>query len=341
MFSWKKIRHHFETALCRLLAWWVPHLTRQSCIHLANGIGRVAFMLDRRGRELAMANVRCALGPSITDARRSEIVEASYRNFARTMVDLFWSPALVRPQNRHWLRSKGWEYLRTRLDREERGAVLLTLHFGNWEWASLASSWNMMPCLAVAETFKNPGLDDLFKSLREVNGQTIIPQEKSMLRMLRQVKRHGTVAFLADLTVAPSQASAVIRAFSLEMCVSVLHSVLALRGNAYICPAVCIPQRDGGSLLQAYPPLEIPENATPASIAQLCWDFYEPIIRANPHLWLWPYKHFRYRPQDAKVEYPFYANEWEAFDQLRSDSASSRGFRADASKQAQMEERGA
>ena len=316
----KKLRHFIETALCRLLAWWIPHLTRRSCVHLANGLGTVAFKLDRRGRTVALENVRCALGPALTDGQRREIVHASYRNFARTMVDLFWSPALARPRNRHWLRLAGFPHLHERLAREKCGAVILTLHYGNWEWASLATAWAGFPCLAVAENFKNPGLNAIFKALREVSGQTIIPQEKSMLRMLREVKRGASVAFLADLTVAPSQASAVVRTFALEMCVSILHSVLALRGDALVVPCVCLPQPDGSQAMTALEPLDIPPDATPAEVAQLCWDFYEPIIRANPGLWLWPYKHFRYKPHGAANEYPFYANEWDAFDKLRAES---------------------
>jgi len=321
MSLWKTIRRFFETALCRLLEWWIPHLTRQSCIHFANGIGTVAFMLDRHGREVAMANLKCALGPSLANGQCREIIHTSYRNFARTMVNLFWSPALVRPENRHWLRIQGWECLRERMDREKRGAVLLTLHYGNWEWASLAAAWDGFPSLAVAEDFKNPGLEVIFKRLREVTGQTIIPQERSMLRMLREVKRGGTVAFLADLTVAPDQSSAVIRTFRLEMCVSVLHGIFALRGNALVVPTVCMPQPDGGALLQAFEPLDIPADATLSTVAQLCWDCYEPIIRAQPGLWLWPYKHFRYKPRDTTVPFPFYANEWDAFDKLRAESA--------------------
>jgi lauroyl/myristoyl acyltransferase len=320
MSPFKKIRRFFETALVRLLAWWIPHLTRRSCIHFANGIGQVAFMLDRRGRKVAMENIRCALGPSLTEAQREAIVLASYRNFARTMVDLFWSPALARPENRHWLRTKGWDRLRDRLNREKRGAVLLTLHYGNWEWASIAAAWDFLPSLAVAERFKNPGVESIFKRLREVSGQTIIPQEKSMLRMLRHVKRHGTVAFLADLTVAPDQASAVIRTFDLEMCVSVLHGIFALRGDAIVVPAICMPQADGSASLEAFDDLEIPAGATLASVAQLCWDRYEPIIRARPELWLWAYKHFRYKPHGTAVQYPTYANEWDAFDKLRAEA---------------------
>lgn len=318
MSAWKKIRHRIEAALCRLLAWWIPHLTRSSCVRFANGLGTTAFMLDRRGREVALANVACALGPGLSDGERREIVHASYRNFARTMLDLFWSPALARPENRHWLRISGWEGIGERLQREKRGAVLLTLHFGNWEWASLAAGMDGLPSIAVAEDFKNPGITHIFKTLREVTGQTIIPQERSMLRMLREVKRSGTVAFLADLTVAPDQASAAIRTFALEMCVSVLHGVLALKAGALVVPAICVPEADGGSRLQGFPPLEIPAGATVGDVAQICWDFYEPIIRAEPGLWLWAYKHFRYRPAGTPVAYPFYANEWDAFDALRA-----------------------
>lgn len=322
MSFWKKIRYFFETAFCRFLAWWIPHLTRRSCIHFANGIGTVAFRLDRRGREVAMANIECALGPSLTAGQRRDIVHASYRNFTRTMVDLFWAPALARPENRHWLRATDWRPLRERLARENRGAVIISLHFGHWEWGSLAAAWNGFPSMAVAENFKNPGLNALFKSLREVSGQTIIPQDKSMLRLLRHVKRGGSMAFLGDLTVPPIQASAAVRTFALEMCVSVLHGVLALRGDALVIPSLCLPEPDGGARLMAFAPLDIPPDATPAMIAQLCWDRYEPMLRSRPDLWLWSYKHFRYKPHGTAVPYPFYANEWDAFDKLRAESFS-------------------
>jgi len=316
---WKRIRHYLETASCRLLAWWIPHLSRKSCIHFANGIGTVAYLLDRRGRGVALANLECALGPDLTATQRREIAQASYRNFARTMVDLFWAPALARPENRHWLRATDWRPLRERLEREKRGAVIISLHFGHWEWGSLAAAWNGFPSMAVAENFKNPGLNALFKSLREVSGQTIIPQEKSMLRLLRHVKRGGSMAFLGDLTVPPIQASAAVRTFALEMCVSVLHGVLALRGDALVIPSLCLPEPDGGARLMAFEPLDIPPGATPATIAQLCWDHYEPIIRGNPALWLWSYKHFRYKPHATTTQYPPYANEWDAFDLLRTN----------------------
>ena len=47
---------------------------------------------------------------------------------------------------------------------------------------------------------------------------------------------------------------------------------------------------------------------------------FEPRLRKDPGLWMWPYKHFRYKPRDADRPYPFYANESGAFEKLRRNS---------------------
>ena len=317
MSLWKRIRHRIEAASVRLFAWLIPRLSRERCVRLANALGEISFLLDRRGRAVALANVKCALGDTLSAEQHRDVVRASYRNFARTMIDLFWAPALARPENRHWLRIHFWEGHIELLDVQKRGAVLLTLHLGNWEWASLSAPWGGHPCIAVTEEFKNPALTGIFRSLRETTGQTIIPQENSMMKMLRTVKRGGCTALLTDLTLRPQQASTVIRAFGMEMCVSMLHAVLARRGEAAIVPAMCIPDADGGATIHYLAPLKFPADASLQQISQMCWDHFEPHIRARPGLWLWPYKHFRYKPRGTSDAYPFYANESGAFEKLR------------------------
>ena len=315
MSLWKKLRHRIEAAALRFFAWLIPRLSRQSCVRLANALGEIGSRLDRRGRAVALGNVRCALGGSLSDAEQLDVVRASYRNFARTMLDLFWAPALARPENRHWLRIHFDPAAAAALTRS--GGVLLTLHYGNWEYASLAGAWAGYPALCVAEEFKNAALTPIMTALRQTSGQTIIPQDKSMLRMLRAVKRGGFAALLTDLTLKPGQASTIIRAFGMEMCVSMMHAVLAQRGGARIVPAITTPDPDGGCTVRFCAPLEVSEGCTTRQIAQQCWDFYEPTIRAKPALWLWPYKHFRYKPRGAEHEYPFYSNESGAFEKLR------------------------
>ena len=137
-----------------------------------------------------------------------------------------------------------------------------------------------------------------------------------MLRMLRHVIKGNIVGLLVDLNVPPSQAATVIDTFGMKMSATYLHAVLAQRAGAKLLPMTSEPRADGTCLVEIHPPLDIPAGSTTRQIAQLAWNFFEPRIRAKPELWMWAYKHWRFRPKDAAHAYPFYANESGKFERL-------------------------
>ncbi len=319
MSRWKKYRHRLERRALEALAWFIPRLSRAHAIKLALVLGDLAYALDHRGRAVAHENLDCVFGEGISPQQRRSLVRASFRNFVRTMLDLFWVPNLTPENWREWLKLEGFEQLRTRHAQSRGGSILFCVHQGNWEWASLAFGFMGLPTVIVAENFKNPLLTATFKRLREHSGHTLIPQENSMLRLLKTVKRGGSTGMLLDLNLRPSQAATVIEVFGpegLKMCVSFLHALLAQRAGTLLFPVETVPQRDGTCRVIAHPAVAWPEGATVQQIAQCCWDAFEPIVRERPELWLWPYKHFRYRPQNAGRAYPAYANESAKFEKL-------------------------
>lgn len=317
MSAWKSFRHRLEARACRWLASGIPRLSRRRCVKLGWVLGDLAYFLDARGRAVARANLECAFADRYPPVQRRAIARASYRNFARTMLDLFWAQRLTAESWGEWLRPEGFDTLRERLEREQRGAIFLGVHQGNWEWASLVCGWLGFSNVVVVENFKNPRLTDLFRALREHSGQTIIAQENSLLRMVKTVKRGGTTGMLCDLNLRPTQAATVIAGFGLEMCVPLLHAVLADRAGALLVPVVTEPCNDGTVRIVARPAVEFPPGASVREIAQRCWAVFEPCIRARPDLYLWPYKHFRYRPAEATRPYPAYAHVSGAFARLR------------------------
>jgi lauroyl/myristoyl acyltransferase len=293
-------------------------------VALANGLGGLAYHVDVRGRRVAFANLACVF-PERPAAERRTIARRSYQNFARTMLDLFWGRRLT-PEN--WRR-----YIEVEADEEgfrseahAHGAVSMCIHWGNFEWSSHAVGFLGVPTLIVAEPFKNPSLSALFNGAREISGHTIIPQEASMIRLLKVVKRHGAAGMLVDLTLRPDQAAVPITAFGRKMCVTFLHAVLAQRGGARMFPVDGIPLPDGRCRVVINPALPLSPDASIQEIAQACWDFYESRIRERPELYLWTYKHWRYRPRDAAPEdYPFYANVSSAFEKLLAATPASGG----------------
>jgi lauroyl/myristoyl acyltransferase len=313
---WKRFRYQLEEAGCRLLEWVIPRLDRESCVKLGILLGDIAYFVDQRGRAVALSNLECVFGDRYTPGQRRWIARMSYRNFARTMLDLFWAGPLVRGNYQNYVRNEGFEEIREQLAREGRGTVFMCVHQGNWEWASLTSGFQDFFNVVVTENFKNPRLTAIFSRMRQISGQTMIPQENSLLRMLKVVKRGGATGMLIDLNLRPSQAATVIEGFGMKMCVPVLHAVLAQRCNALLVPVETEPFPDGSCRITAHPGLVFAPGATLQQIAQQCWDYFEPLLRKRPELWLWPYKHFRFRPKDATRAYPSYSHESSKFEKL-------------------------
>jgi lauroyl/myristoyl acyltransferase len=92
---WKKIRYRLEWLALKSATKFLPLLSRKACYRLALLLGSFGAMLDRRGRRVALSNLRVAFGDEISSERRAQIVRESYQHFARTMLDFFWSPRLT------------------------------------------------------------------------------------------------------------------------------------------------------------------------------------------------------------------------------------------------------
>ena len=312
---WRKFRYRLEWLGLVLLTTLVPLLPRRVVVLLAKGLGTLGYVFDKRGQKVALANIEAAFGDRYTPEQRVQIARASYQNFGRTMCDLFWARALTPKNFRRYLHVENIEVLH-RLQARGESAVLICMHHGNFEWASLAAGFEGVPATIVTETFKNAQLSEFFKRCREVSGHRIIPQESSMIRLLKHVRKGGVAGVLVDLNLNPDKAATIIDTFGMKMCVTYLHAVLAERGPARLVPLVSLSQPDGTCRVVCHEPLEIPAGATHQQVAQLCWNYFEPAVRNNPHQWLWAYKHWRFKPRDTARKYPFYANETNEFESL-------------------------
>jgi len=289
---------------------------------LASLLGSIVYLVDGRGREVALANIEAVFGSSLTEKRKRHIARASYQNFGRTMLELFWSPNLTPEFAAKMVDLDERSFVAPR-DDPDRPAIFLCLHYSNFEWLSQVTSFHAGKAMVVTQNFKNPLLGQLFDRLRGSTGHEVIPQERAMIRMFKHLKKGGNFQLVVDLNLDPDEASVAIEQFGgLKACVTQMHVALAQRTGAMMIPSVCRPLPDGRYHMTYHPPLEYPPDASAAEIAQLCWNVMETAIREQPECWLWSYKHWRFKPSDAdSSRYPFYANTAKRFDKLLRQTA--------------------
>jgi Lauroyl/myristoyl acyltransferase len=311
------LRHWLEYAGLTVAVWVVGRLPYGALRRIAVVLGALVYCLDHRGRAVALANLDAAFGDKFSPARKRRIACASYQTFARSMLELFWSPNLTREFVDRVFRVRGVEHDSCHSD-PKQAVIYVCLHYSNFEWLSQMAAFYTGHQPVVTQRFKNPLVGRIFNRLRSSTGHTILPQERAMIRMLKHLKGGGKFNMLVDLNLDPKEPSVIIDEFGgLKTCVTQMHAVLAERCNAKLVPAECRPLPDGTYEMRVHPPLRYPPDATPAQICQLCWDVLEPSIHEQPECWLWSYKHWRFRPaNDTSGRYPFYANVAKRFDKL-------------------------
>ncbi len=305
----RRVRYRLEFAGLWLVSRLVPLLPFALVRRLAAGLGSLVFLADGHGRRVALANLDAVFGSGKSPAEKRRIARASYAQFARTMLELFWARNLTAENYTRYCRMEGWEQARD-LNRRHHGGIFVCLHYGNFEWLSLAGAYERLPGCIVTQEFKNPLLGPVFDRLRASSGHRIIQRKGAMLATLKHLKAGGNIGVLIDLNVHPRQPSVVIDSCGLRCLVTKLHAILQKRTGHPVIPIESVPLPDGTYRTIAHDPLHFPEDASEQQIAQACWDFFEPRVRRQPEAWLWAYKHWRYRPtvESPGSSYPFYSN---------------------------------
>ena len=319
--QWKRIRYRLEWVGLLLATKLIPLCSRRVCYHLARTAGALLSFLDQHRYRVAVNNLEVAFGDRFTPHERRKIARESFQHFARTMVDLLWSPRVTRENFARYIEWENFEET-ARDTGPERSLIIACYHYGSFEWLSLACGFLDLKGTIISQEFKNSLLDPIFKKLREQSGHELVPRERGIIRLYKILRRKGRTALLVDLTVPPTQGAVAIDCFGLKTSVTFAHAWLNEQTGVPIIPAHCEPLLDGRYRLIFHPKIERTAEITHQQIAQACWNSFEPYVRKNPAPWLWMYKHWRYLPANPDRPYPFYANFYRPFeDLLQQDEA--------------------
>ena len=312
---WKRIRYRLEWLGLVLATKLIPLFSRKACYHIARATGFLLSFVDRQRYHIAFNNLEVAFGGRFSPRERQKLVCESFQHFARTMIDLLWSPRLTRENFSQYIELQNFEET-ARDTGPERSLMIACYHYSNFEWLSLACGFLDLKGTIISQEFKNSSLDPIFKTLREQSGHQLVPRERGITRLYKVLRRKGRTAMLVDLTVPPSQGAVVINCFGLQTSVTSAHAWLHERTGVPIVPAHTEPLPNGRYRLVFHPKIQTTAGMTLQQVAQACWNSFEPYVQENPAPWLWMYKHWRYRPEHPDRPYPFYANFYRPFEKM-------------------------
>ena len=168
----------------------------------ARGIGEWLWRLDRKHRKRALENLRASF-PEKSDAELNHIGLSSMQHFIELVMDVLFTTRLINVETWHkYVHLEGMgEALKLLL--RQRGCIVLTGHYGNWEILGYALATLGFETYSIARPIDNPLIDSWLLGVRERRGQVILSKRGVTTTALDVLQKKGVLGFIADQNAGP------------------------------------------------------------------------------------------------------------------------------------------
>ncbi len=164
------------------------------------GLAGVAYRLVGRYRRVAQKNL-ALIYPEKPVAERERMARAVFRHFGTMAGEFLKMPLLDREAVDRLAVVEGEENLRAALA-TGKGVLLVTGHFGNWEFMGRWLSTHGYTLNVVARDARDPDATKVLTDTREGNGAQVLYRGNSARAVLQCLKKNEIVAILADQNAA-------------------------------------------------------------------------------------------------------------------------------------------
>ena len=298
----ERLRWLAEAAAVRGLAFALGLAPKGLRRRIGRSLGRLAFRVDRRHREVALENLAAAY-PDEPETWRQGVARSAFEHLGRLLVEILdqrHGAAGILPE----VRVEGWEHL-VRASEEGRGYFLLSGHFGNWERVAFLQAAMGHPLWMVARPLDNPRLERFFQGLREGTGNKVVHKRNAVREMVRGLKKGAGIAFVVDQNFG-EEGRIFVPFFGRPAATTPSLGRIAARLGVPVVPVFSFPEEEGRYRIVYGPPLPAPVSTDPEEagreITAAATARLEEAVRACPGAWFWMHRRWRTRPQDGEVE---------------------------------------
>jgi len=246
-------------------------------------------------KQVTLKNLRKAF-PDYSESEVKKIAFGSYKSFSITLVEMLYIPFMTREQIENAVYCENTELLTEYYGRNS-GLILLSGHFGNWEYIALSVSAKInIPFHVVVKPQRNHYVDAYLNSGRTKWINKIIPLGASIRKVYSELKAKNIVAMVADQRGSADGMR--VNFFKQQTSIYPGPAMLAIKAKAPILYGLTIRQQDYSYIARLF---EISTENLPddeenqiKEMSQRHMAFLESFIRKHPEQWLWMHNIWKY-----------------------------------------------
>jgi KDO2-lipid IV(A) lauroyltransferase len=302
------LRHLLEYAALRMWALIIGCFPIEMNLKTAKLMGNIWWLLMKRHRLRAMDNLRPALGGRYAEAQLWKIARRSFEHFAQLyLVEMVMTPRLINEWS--WARYVTLHNLGPAL-REllgDRGVIMLTAHFGNYELLGYTIARLGLPLVAVMRPLDNPLINEFLVSSREVGGVSLLYKKGATESADDIVASGGALCFISDQDAG--RKGIFVDFFGRKASWYKSIGLLAIRHHAPLVVGYAVRVSPGFyyriQVERIIQPDEWEGRDDPLLwVTQTYAHALEAGIRRRPEQYLWMHRRWKTRPREERMQRP-------------------------------------
>ena len=287
---------YLEYLFFRVIAFLINLLNVHQARCLADHMGFCLFWLLKKRREVALTNLRLALGKEKSEEELVKIAVGSMQNLVQVAFEFIHIPKMIKNGDLLW-QIKGADRVWKALE-GKKGLIVTVSHFGNWELMGHAAAAEGFPIHAIARPVKNPYVYSYIKRLRGSTGIKSIDKGGAARATIKRVKQNQMIAMLIDQH--ERQGGVWVDFFGRKACTTSLAAILALKYDTVILPTFFYRGEPDFFELHFNEPFPLIRTgdyeADLVANTQQYVNHIEREIRKRPEDWLWMHRRWREPP---------------------------------------------
>lgn len=283
-------------AIGKCLIAFVQRLSITQAARLGRALGQFAFYIDKRHREVALANLTWIFGDKWDKRMIKKVAYENFKRIGENYVSAIRCLIMGEDEIKNILEVKGIEKLR--LDDESFGhcRIMAIGHFGNFELYAKVTHY--VPGFKFATTYRSinhPVINRLWMELRNYSGCLYFERRFDATK-LHQALRYQRLILGLLCDQHGGSKGVVVPFLGKPASTTKAPAVYALRYRTPVFPAICYRKELGKWIIEVEDPIHVVDNSGNRSIEEILNDInhvFERAILRDPANWFWVHRRWK------------------------------------------------
>lgn len=268
--------------------------------------GRLIYHCLPWRRQLILKNMEQAFGEQLTIQQRQKLAKAFYGHIIRSFKEMLQMRFMSEAQLQAQVDVVGWQHLADVADKG-KGMLVLTGHFGNWEFAPIGGILNFKDFQGqfhfIRKTLGAKWIEKILFRRYYKAGLHVIPKKNSLNQVREALDHNHAVVFVMDQHAIISNRDGIaVEFFGKKAGTYRSLASLSRYANVPVVPASAYRTKDNRHVLHFHEPIEWEEKASSKESLYFNTLKYNQVLEQfvceHPEQWLWLHKRWKLSPKE-------------------------------------------